>query len=142
MPLVSTDPTQHRLPLPKLGILAVDADETPPEEWEAEDDVKSGPLDPREVEAARQNEIQYSWGMEVYEYSTEAEVRARTGRNPVDLEWIGTNKGCVEAPRYRWRLMCTEVRHKVEPIFSATPPLATLRVLATLCCVSGRRFSS
>ena len=82
MPLVSTDPTQHRLPLPKLGILAVDADETPPEEWEAEDDVKSGPLDPREVEAARQNEIQYSWDMEVYEYSTEAEARARTGRNP------------------------------------------------------------
>ena len=37
-----TDPSQHRPPLPKLDILAVDADEEPPEEWEAEDDVKGG----------------------------------------------------------------------------------------------------
>ena len=131
----TTDPTQHRLPFPKLDILAVDADETPPEEWEAEDDVKGGPLDPREVKAPRQKEIQYLWDMEVYEYSTEAEARARTGRNPVGLKWIDTNKGSAEAPRYRSRLMCTEVRHKgVEPIFSATPPLETLRVVLCVAC--------
>ena len=131
----TTDPTEHRLPLPKLDILAVDADEAPPEEWEAEDDVKGGPLDPREVKAARQKEIQYLWNMEVYEYSTEAESRARTGRNPVGLKWIDTNKGSAEAPRYRSRLVCTEVRHKgVEPIFSATPPLETLRVLLCVAC--------
>ena len=41
----TTDPTQHRLPLPKLDTLAVDADEGQPEKWEAEDDVKGGPLD-------------------------------------------------------------------------------------------------
>ena len=35
-----SDPFQHRPPLPKLDILAVDADEDLPEEWEAEDDVK------------------------------------------------------------------------------------------------------
>ena len=66
----TTDPTQHRLPSPKLDVLAVDADEAPPEELEAEDDVKGGPLDPREVKAARQKNIQYLWDMEVYEYST------------------------------------------------------------------------
>ena len=44
--------------LPKLEILAVDADETQQDEWEAEDDVKGGPLDPREVKAAHQREIQ------------------------------------------------------------------------------------
>ena len=131
----TTDPLQHRLPLPKLDILAVDADETEPEEWEAEDDVKGGPLDPREVKAARQKEIQYLWDMEVYEYSTEAESRARTGRSPVGLKWIDTNKGSADAPRYRSRLVCTEVRHKgVEPIFSATPPLETLRVLLCVAC--------
>ena len=37
-----TDPPQHRPPLPKLDILAVDADEEPPEEWETEDDIKGG----------------------------------------------------------------------------------------------------
>ena len=61
----TTHPLQHRLPLPKLDILAADADETQPKEWEAEDDVKGGPLDPREVKAARQKEIPYLWDMEV-----------------------------------------------------------------------------
>ena len=142
MPLVSTDPTQHRLPLPKLDILAVDADEAPPEEWEAEDDVKGGPLDPHEVKNAREKEIKYLSDIEVFENSTEAEARARTGRKPVGLKWIDTNRGSAEAPRYRSRLVCTEVRHEgVEPIFSATPPLETLRVLISVC-VSGRRVSS
>ena len=131
----TTDPTQHRLSLPKLEILAIDADETPPEEWEAEEDVKGGPLDPREVKAARQKEIQYLWDMEVYGYSTEAEARAQTGRNPVGLKWVDTNKGSAEAPRYRSRLVCTDVRHKgVEPIFSVTPPLETLLVLLCVAC--------
>ena len=31
---------KHRPPLPKLDLLAVDADEEPQVEWEAEDDVK------------------------------------------------------------------------------------------------------
>ena len=75
-------------------------------------------------------DVQCLLDMDVYEYSTEAEARARTGRNPVGLKWIDTNKGSGEAPRYHSRLVCTEVRHKgVEPIFSATPPLEALRVL-------------
>ena len=111
----ATDQPEHRLPLPKLDILAVDADEELQKEWEAEDDVKGGPLDPHEVEAARQKEIQRSWDR-VY-------------------EWIVTKKGSAEAPRYRSRLVCTEVRHEgVEPIFSDTPPLETLRVLLGVAC--------
>ena len=71
----------------------------------------------------------------MYEYSTEAEARARTGRKPVGLKWNETNKGSAEAPRYRSRLVCTEVRHEgVEPIFSATPPLETLQVLLSVAC--------
>ena len=131
----TSNPPQTRLTLPKLDILAVDADRGLSEEWEAEDDVKGGPLDPREVKIAREKEIKYLWDMEVYEYSTEAEARARTGRNPVGLKWIDTNQGSAEAPRYRSRLVCTEVRHKgVEPIFSATPPLETLRILLGVAC--------
>ena len=69
------------------------------------------PLDPGEVKNAREKEIKYLWDMEVYEYSTEVEARARTGCNPVGLKWIDTHKGRAEAPRYRSRLVCTEVRH-------------------------------
>ena len=131
----ATHPLQHRPLLPKLDILAVDQDEEPPEEWEAEDDVKGGPLDPREVKNASDKKIRYLWDREVYEYSTEAQARARTGSNPVGLMWIDTNKGSAEAPRYRSRAVCTEVRHKgVEPVFSATPPLETLRVLLNVVC--------
>ena len=103
--VAATDQPQHRLPPPKLDILAVDADEEPLQEREGEDDVKGGPLDLHEVKAARQKEILYLWDLEVYENSTKAELRARTERNPVGLIWIGANKGSAEAPRYRSRLV-------------------------------------
>ena len=62
-------------------------------------------------------------------------ARAQTERDPFGLKWIDTNKGSAEAPRYRSRLVCTEVRHKgVEPIFSATSPLETLRILLGVAC--------
>ena len=94
---------------------------------------EGGTLNPREVKTAREKEIMYLWDMEVYEYSTEAEALARTGRNPVGLKWIDTNKGSAEAPRSRSRLVCTEVRRQgVEPIFSGTPPLETLRILLSV----------
>ena len=64
-------------------------------EWEAEDDVKGGPLDLHEVKAARQKEIQYLWDLEVYEYSIEAESRTRTGRNSICFKWTDSDK--------RWR---------------------------------------
>ena len=127
----TTDPPQHRPPLPKLDILAVDADEEPPEEWEADDDVKGGPLDLHEVKAARQKEIQCLWDMEVYEYSTEAESRTRTGRNPVGLKWIDTNKGGAEASRYRSRRGRTDLLGNTSAGNSTSP---------TLCCVSGKTF--
>ena len=114
---------------------AVDADEEPAEEWEAEDDVKGGPLNPRDVKTDREKETKYLWDMEVYEHSNEAEAQGRTGRNTVGLKCIDANKGSAEAPRYRSRLVCTEVRHRgVEPIFSETPPLETLRILLGVAC--------
>ena len=133
------DQPQHRPRLPKLDILAVDQDEELLEECEAEDDVKGGPLDPHEVKSVREKEMKYLWDMEVYEYCTEAEARARTGRNPVVLKWLGTNTGSAEATRYRSRLVRSEVRQKgVEPIFS-TPPLETLRVLLGVACLEDVR---
>ena len=80
------DQPQHRPLLPKLDILAVDPNEELQEEWEAEDDVRGGPLDPHEVKNAREKKIKYLWEMEVYEYSTEAEAGARTGRKSVCLK--------------------------------------------------------
>ena len=66
------DQPQHRTLLPKLDILAMHPDEELQERWEAEDDVKVGPLDKQEVKNAREKDMKYLWDMEVYEYSTEA----------------------------------------------------------------------
>ena len=60
----------------------------------------------------------------MYEYSTEAEARARTRRNPVGLKWIDTKKGsCVR----RFAIKGDE------PI-STTPSLETLRILLGVAC--------
>ena len=137
-----TDQPQHRPPLPKLDILAVDADEEPPEEWETEDDVKGGPFDLHEVKAARQKEIQYLCDMEVYEYSTEAESRTRTGRNPFGLKWIDTNKGSAETPRLPFASGVyggAPQRGRTDLLGNASTGNSTS---PTLCCVSGKRFSS
>ena len=104
---------------------------------------KGWPLDPREVKPVREKEINYLWDMEVHEYSTEAEARARTGRKQVGLKLIDTIKGSAEAPRYRSRLFCTEVRRKGR---SRTDLFGNTSVANSAspdqCCLSGRGVSS
>ena len=79
------------------------------------------------------------WDIEVYEYSTEAEARARTGRNPVALSGsIPTRKvpmhhvtvpvWCVRGSPKRCR---TDLLGNTSAGNSANP---------TRCCVSGRLF--
>ena len=107
---VAAEQSPHLPSLPKLDILAVDADEGTAVEWEAEDDVKRKPLNPQQKQGHERC-------------------------NPVRLKWMDTNKGSAKAPRYRSRLVCTEVPHKgVEPILSATPPLEALRILLCVAC--------
>merc|ERR1711994_439318 len=73
---------------------AVDgADVNPGEGWEAWDDVKHRPLDPKLVQDARGVEMQYVKEHRVYGYATIEECRKVTGREPVDTRWIDTNKG-------------------------------------------------
>ena len=132
---VSTAPTFN------LDLLRVDPDddgnmveeegeEFREDEWEAEDDVKGGRLPPLLVHRGRRTEIDYLQGRKVYGYSTVLEARRVTGKPPLKLKWIDTNKGGHDNPEVRSRLVCTEVRRKDQvPIFSATPPLETLRVL-------------
>jgi hypothetical protein len=99
-------------------------------DWEASDDVKGGALDPTKVMEARSKELEHLRGQGVYEYATKAEAMARTGKAPIRLKWIDSNKGDSENPKCRSRLVCTEIRRKgMVPIFSATPPLEAIRVL-------------
>ena len=117
-------------------------EDSPDEDAEAYDDMKGGQLDPKLVRAARLEELRYLWDRVVYIYSTRSEA-SRKGKRPVKLKWLDTNKGDVQSPNYRARLVCQEIRRKGwEAIFSATPPLESLRLLLSVLASEdpGRRL--
>ena len=66
----------------------------------------------------------------MYSYATDTEAWTVTRKKPLKLKWIDSNKGDRHAFNFRSRLVCTEIRRKgTESIFSATPPLESLRIL-------------
>ena len=88
--------------------------------WEAKDDVRGGPLDVKAVADARATEMQYVHGRKIYKYSTKSECRRLTGKNPIKVRWVDTDKGGL----VRARLVAMEFRIKNEAaIFAGTPPL-------------------
>ena len=96
----------------------------------AYDDVHGGTLPTYLVKSARKKELRYLQERSVYRYATVADCLRCTGRKPLGLKWIDTNKGSVNAPEVRSRLVCQEIRLPgKEPIFAATPPLDTFRAL-------------
>ena len=133
------DTKKRDAPAFSLDILQVDSDDTGAvpaedpddlEDWTASDDVRGGVLPVAEVKRARQREVQYLKDRKVYAYSTWREALRKTGKRPLRLKWIDTNKGDTQNFNVRSRLVCTEIRRKgTESIFSATPPLETLRAL-------------
>merc|ERR1712051_393273 len=97
------------------------------EEWEASDDVKGGALDPVLVKAARDKELKYVHDMGIYEYWSTSDAMNRSGKRPLRLKWIDTDKG---GGNLRSRLVCTEVRKPgTEAIFAPTPPLDSMRLV-------------
>ena len=92
--------------------------------------MKGGELPPHLVHRARIQELAYLKNRCVYEYASTSKAIQSVGRRPLRLKWIDTNKGDATHPVIRSRLVCTEVRPKgTEAIFSATPPLESLRIL-------------
>ena len=131
--------------------LQLDPEDPSDSQWEAQDDVHGGALPPELVRAARQKEIQFLQDRKVYSLSTTAEAFRLTRRPPLKLKWIDTNKGDKRLFNIRSRLVCTEIRRKgIEAIFSATPPLESLRalvakaasrILRNLYCLGGAKLT-
>ena len=100
--------------------------------WTAIDDVKGGPLEAHAVMKARDEEMGFIAAREVYKPSSEAECWAATGRKPIAVGWIDTNKGDLESPNYRSRLVAKEikaVKRAGQSLFAGTPPIEALRIL-------------
>ena len=97
-------------------------------------DAISGELMIKElVEAARQVEMETYKKHEVYEKVPIEECWRETGRAPIGVKWVDTNKGDKERPEYRCRLVAKEIKKdKREDLFAATPPLEAKKMLFSL----------
>ena len=104
------------------------------EEWKESwypDHVNGGYLDPVKVKEARREEMEYVYKFQVYDKVSRAECLEKTGKNPIKVRWVETNKGFgKEEDNHRSRLVAMEFkRGNTAELFSATPPLEMMRTI-------------
>ena len=101
------------------------------------DDVKGGILDRGKVIEARRLEMDFFKRLGVYRKLPRDQVpRGRI----ITTKWVDTNKGSALEPEYRSRLVGREIKTDARPdLFAATPPLESLRYVASLCASSQSR---
>ena len=97
------------------------------------DDITGQPLNAELVRAARQKELEYFNSKGVWSTRPSDEAVRVTGRKPISVRWVDTNKGDDDCPNIRSRLVAREIRPAgVESIFAPTPPLEALRTVLSL----------
>ena len=82
---------------------------------------------------ARKLEMELFKKMGVYK-KVPRDVAKKMGCKVITTKWVETNKGDTFRPNYRSRLVGREVKYnKRLDLFSATPPLETLKFLCSMC---------
>ena len=85
------------------------------------------------VEKARQVEMDTFKKYGAYEKRPIKECWEKTGKAPIGVKWVDTNKGDAVNPEYRCRLVAKEIKHdKREDLFVATPLLEAKKLLFSL----------
>jgi len=91
------------------------------------------------VIAARRLEIEYFKKMGVYEKVDRSEVTKMKGK-VITTKWLDTNKGDLDTPNYRSRVVAREINIKKRlDLFSATPPLEAFKILIAKCALGGKK---
>ena len=72
------------------------------------DDVFGAELNPRAVRQSREEEIDYVRKMKLYNKVPISECYKETGRKPVSVRWVDTDKGTATEPNLRSRLVAQE----------------------------------
>ena len=72
------------------------------------DDVSGAELDPKMVQKARRDEIEYVRSMNLYTKVSISECLAKTGKKPIAVRWIDVNKGDAKNPNMRSRVVGKE----------------------------------
>ena len=102
------------------------------------DDVTGADLKPGKVKEARQVELDWIHKQGVYTKVSLQTCYDETGKNPVTLKWVDTNKGDDVNEKYRSRLVGREIRLKGKRVlpdhqlFSSMPPLEALKLLCSM----------
>ena len=114
----------------------------PEGEWsEYWDDVNGGYLPTPLVKAARAKEIDWVHKEHIYDIVPRAQAYERTGKAPIPLKWVDTNKGDHSNPNVRSRLVVKEIKAKAkgtkdelgpQEVFSSMPPLEAFMSLVAL----------
>ena len=124
-------------PAPEEPLIKTDTTEETEEYEQYLDDVNGGLLIPSKVRAARSEELEEVAKHEVYTRRTLKECYEVTGRPPIQLRWVDTNKGDDSSPEYRSRLVVKELKKRnttLSPheLYASTPPLEMIKMLLSL----------
>ena len=97
------------------------------------DDVRGKCLDLSKVREARQEKLDYMKLKGIWTELDRDECHSKTGKRPVSVKWVETNKGSDEVPVIRSRLVAHDFRERGDKdrqdLFAATPPLKLKRML-------------
>ena len=116
-----------------MHVLAVEGRSAGGDAAEYRDDLSGQALDSSLVKAAIKKELDYFESKQVWELVPKSEARRVTGKDPVSVRWVHTNKGDNDNPDLRARLVARQMRGAGEdPIFAPTPPLESLRLILSL----------
>ena len=93
------------------------------------DDVTGAELKPEKVKEARETELDWIRKQKVYVKVPIQQCWDRTGKGPITLKWVDTNKGDDINEKYRSRLVVREIKKNGKralpdhELFSSMPPL-------------------
>ena len=98
------------------------------------DDVNGGSLPLRMVQEARKEEVDFMVGRKIWRIVPIEECWAKTGKPPVTVKWVDTDKGTPGSPVIRSRLVARDFKggdKDRDDLFAETPPLAAKRLLVS-----------
>ena len=98
------------------------------------DDVSGASLPSDLVKKGREDELEIIEELKVWEIRPISECFDVTGKAPITTRWVDTNKGDVDSPDVRCRLVGRELKafQLRDDVFSATPPLMAVMFLFSL----------
>ena len=104
------------------------------------DDVNNCELNVDKVKEARAAEMAYFRKMKVYKKVPIQRCKDVTGKMPIKVKWVDTNKQDETNPRYRSRLVAKGFKRYNDPdLYTGTPPIEVLRFLVSLAATGWSR---